>query len=132
MPPLKNIKHEKFAHAVINSDSQTQAYKEVYGTEGKAPEVCASRLLSSVNVRERVLELMQQSEATSIKNVLEKLGNGINSENEGIMMDGVKTAMKAYGVFEEAKESAGLNAIQIVFSSPEAPKQIDSSPNDPK
>lgn len=125
MGPLRNVKHEVFAREVINSDSHAEAYRKVYG-DVNAPEVSASRLLTSVNIRERILELMQESGATSIKNVVSKLGEGINSENEGIMMDGVKTALKAYGVFDEAKDSANLNAIQIVFSDP-APK-----PNDPK
>ena len=62
MAPLKNRKHENFAHLVVHGAaqglSQAQMYKLVgYKADGHAAEVAASRLLSNVEIQRRVAEI---------------------------------------------------------------------------
>lgn len=116
MPPLKNIRHEKFAQEILNAPSNTEAYTRVYPQKNREiARVNASLLLSSANVRERVLELMQSKEATNPEFVVSRLGDGVRSENEGIMMDAVKTCLKVWGCFEEKTVDNSINSINVVF-----------------
>lgn len=64
MPPLKNIRHETFCRKIVEGKrhglSQADAYlASGYRCEpGPPAEAAASRLLSSVTVKDRIIELM--------------------------------------------------------------------------
>lgn len=119
MPPLKNIKHEKFAREILTAENNKEAYLKVYPEQSTAcASTSAGRLLNSVEVRQRILELLQENEGTKPENLTRRLGQLVNSENEGIAIQSVNTALKAFKVFEEDSPGATLNAIQIVFGSP--------------
>lgn len=120
MPPLKNLRHEKFAREMINAPTNKDAYIKAY------PDVAnnivasnnASRLLDSVSVKARILELLQQNPATSPDGITKRLNELVASENEGIAMQAVNTGLKVYKMFDEDGGGNTINAIQIVFGNP--------------
>jgi len=63
MPLLKNLKHENFAQAMVRGAAVGWSPADAYQAAGYKPssrhaaEVCASRLLSLVEVRDRIAEL---------------------------------------------------------------------------
>lgn len=58
MPALINPRHERFCQELVKGASQGQAYTAAgYDAEGNVAEACASRLLTNVKIRDRVLEL---------------------------------------------------------------------------
>ena len=117
MAPLKNIRHEQFANKILETEGkQGKAYQAVYPDANPTTAVVnASKLLSSANIRERVLELMQEANGPNPNRVIDKLSAHLDSENEGISMDAVKTSLKVFGAFDENKVDASLTAIQVVF-----------------
>lgn len=125
MGALKNVKHEKFAHEIINSSStQADAYKKVYPvTDNVVASNNASRLLDNASIKSRILELMQERESTSPNGIISKLNALISSENEGIAMQAVNTGLKVYGMFDNEKSAINIDSINVVFA--EAPKQND-------
>ena len=70
MAVLKNSRHEKFAQAVANGLSGSEAYRQVVGpAAGKNADVMADQLMNQHGVRERVNEL---KEANSRKATLSR------------------------------------------------------------
>lgn len=126
MPPLKNLRHEKFAQELIASNSNKEAYEKAYpeSVDNQSAIVSASRLLTLDNVRQRVFELMTENADTMPKNVVARLGQLVNSENEGVAMNAVNTALKAFRVFDTENVTNNIESINVVFA--EAPKKIDS------
>ena len=59
--PLKNARHEAFAQAVSDGNSEVDAYKKVYGVKADVARRSASRLLTNVLVRARVRYLQRQN-----------------------------------------------------------------------
>ena|ERR1700722_221177 len=63
MPILKNVKHESFAQQMVRGLAVGWSPADAYAAAGYKPasrhaaEVCASRLLSKVEVRDRIAEL---------------------------------------------------------------------------
>lgn len=61
MAPLKNLKHERFIHLLLEGSKHgwnaAEAYRRVYGKDGHVAESAASRLLKNVEVRARIAEL---------------------------------------------------------------------------
>lgn len=116
MAPLRNIRHEKFAQAIIDAPSNKDAYLAAYPEQSmECASTSAGRLLNSVEVKQRILELLQQNEGTKPENITRRLGQLVNSENEGIAIQSVNTALKAFKVFEEDKLDVGIGSINIVF-----------------
>jgi len=56
MPALKNIRHEKFCQEIVSGLSQTKAYTSA-GYSERGAKQSAARLLSKINVSERLCEL---------------------------------------------------------------------------
>jgi hypothetical protein len=108
MPPLTNIKHEKFARAVIDKPSYSQAYKEVYEVEGaKVAGNSASRLLENVGIKNRVMELMNQSQL-GLAPIVARLGRWIYDEDHpSVSLDAVKTGLKLHGALDSDEKSSG-------------------------
>ena len=63
MPKLKNDQHEKFVQELVKGASQTDAYAAAgYKADNRdAAKVSASRLLTNVNVQERLKELQEKA-----------------------------------------------------------------------
>lgn len=62
MPTLKNPRQELFAQEIVKGKSMTQAYLDAgYLANGHSAEVCASRMLSKVEIAARVRELQERA-----------------------------------------------------------------------
>ena len=62
MPTLKNPRQELFAQEIVKGKSMTQAYIDAgYLAEGHSAEVCASRMLSKVEIAARIRELQERA-----------------------------------------------------------------------
>lgn len=59
--PLKSARHEAFAQAVADGNSEVDAYKEVYGAKASVARANSSRLLTNASVRARVEWLKEQN-----------------------------------------------------------------------
>lgn len=59
--PLKNARHEAFAQAVADGNSEIAAYKKVYKAKPNVARANASRLLTNASVRARVRYLQRQN-----------------------------------------------------------------------
>jgi phage terminase small subunit len=95
--PLKNARHERFAQELAKGEHASTAYRNAgYSATGNSAEAAASRLLSDVKVRDRVLELTRQ--------VAEKVTE--------------KTAIDAAWVLKKAAElhAAALKAKQLAVA----------------
>lgn len=102
MPPLKNIKHEKFVRELIKSPTNTEAYQKVYDCTRDAARSSAPVVLADPSVRNRLIEVF---------------------EEQGINDDFVSSRLKHLSTSAQ-KESVQLGAIRTVL---EVRKDIDSS-----
>lgn len=128
MGPLDNLQHEKFVHNLIESKSQTEAYQKTFpGLDANSSAASASRLLTLESVRNRILELMNVK--VTPERVVDKLSQHLDSENDGISMDAVKTSLKVMGAFNEDKQAMSIDTVNIVFGDVVAPK-VSNTPND--
>lgn len=114
MPPLKNLKHEKFAQALLDQPSPTTAYALTYGSKDKeVASAASSRLLGNVTgIRERVLELLERRKA-GLDRVSERLRDHLESDTEQISLETCKTILRVAGAFETVDNSASMQNIQI-------------------
>lgn len=114
MPPLKNLKHEKFAQALLDQPSQAKAYALTYDTKDiEGARASGSRLLSNVSsIRERVLELLERRKA-GLDRVSERLRDHLESDTEQISLDTCKTILRVAGAFDPVDNSATMQNIQI-------------------
>ncbi|AWM07728.1 terminase small subunit [Bradyrhizobium symbiodeficiens] len=78
MAPLKNLKHERFIHLLLEGSKHgwnaAEAYRRVYGAEGHVAESAASRLLKNVEVQARLAELAAPQERKARVTVQSLLG----------------------------------------------------------
>ena len=113
MPPLENVKHEKFARAVLEKPSFSQAYASVYKTvDPKVSSNAGSRLLENVGIRNRISELMNQK-GLGLDPILERLGKWIyDDEHASVSLDATKTGLKLHGVLD-GDEKENMNNIHI-------------------
>jgi len=118
MPELANLNHEKFARALVTAPSQTAAYTEVYKTETpEVAKVCASQLLTNPNVKERVRELLNQSNL-GLAPITSRLGKWVfDDEHASVSLDAIKTAYKLHGVLDNDDKASGIVAVQINIQS---------------
>lgn len=114
LPPLKNLKHEKFAQALITEPSQTAAYAVAYDSKNlQAAGASSSRLLENAKgIRERVLELLERRKA-GLSRVSERLKDHLESETENISLETCKTILRVAGAFDPVDNSAHMQNIQI-------------------
>ena len=116
MPPLKNIKHEKFARAVIESPSLTKAYAKTYQVEPtKSAGNCASKILAeSPAVKNRIAELLEKDGIT-IQRLNQKLGNLLEANSEEVQLRSARLGYELHGALDRGKydESAKDILIQV-------------------
>jgi hypothetical protein len=115
MPPLDNIKWERFCQAIVNGvakhgqkNTQGQRYIEAgfsakdVGKDGGSAEACASRLLMRAKVEARIAELLHEAQqkattkrAYTINEVTERLALASRIAEEDRMPQAITTAEKA-------------------------------------
>ena len=112
MPPLKNIKHEIFAHNVVkHKGNQTKAYKDTFvGTKDECAKDNGSRLIARDSVRERVVEILNKK-GLSFDNLMDKLGSHVHSITENISLEATKFSYRLHGALDEDKidQSGSIN-----------------------
>jgi len=114
MPPLKNLKHEKFAQEVIRKDNPTNAYKEAYQlTNYDSAKVNASKLLTNPNVRERCIELLNQ-QGLDINHLNTRLNKWVNDDLEpNVSMKAIETGYKLHGLLGEERNNINAESVEI-------------------
>ncbi len=131
MPPLKNYKHEKFAQAVVEKPSATQAYQATYKSEYSTARANSSELLAKTDVKNRVYELLEKRKA-GLGRVSERLKDHLESDTEAISLDTCKTILKLYGAFDEndgtkAMTKISINVTNIGNNKTDIPQVIDAT-----
>lgn len=118
MPVLDNPKHEAFCQAYIkHHNNATEAYKQAgYSAEGDSIKANASRLLTNVNVKERIEELRKETEEEDLvtrKEVIEALKRIGKTAEAGDQLAVARSCWqdlgKAIGTFTDKKEVTGAN-----------------------
>lgn len=120
MPPLKNIKHEKFARAVIEKPTYTEAYKEVYDpsntrlTHPNSAKDHASRLVAQGSVKNRVVELLNK-QGLNLERFNEKMGQLLEGKSEDVQFKSMRLGYELHGVLnkENNEESSKDILIQV-------------------
>ena len=114
MPPLKNISHEKLAHAVIKEESATKAYLSVYPESSvAAARSSVSDVLAKPDVRNRIHELLEQNKC-GISRITERYKEFLEDNSEkSLAWDAVKTGLKIYGAFDEDSGKKNIQNVQI-------------------
>lgn len=113
MPALPNPRHERFAQELAKGKSATEAYAEAGYEESRS---AASRLLTNVNVQERVEELQNRAAANVVLTrewVLEqlidnatkaKVAGDFSPSNQALNLLG-----KEIGMFVDRSENVNIN-----------------------
>lgn len=119
--PLRNRKHEKLAQELAKrpQDSQSEIYKEIYPKVSEEASIpAASRLLSNVNIRERVLSLLSKSANRPIlEKVSDKVNEHIDGENAPVSMDACKTVLKIAGALDDQRQAeTSYNPTAIIIN----------------
>lgn len=117
MPPLKNIKHERFAQAVVTKPSYSQAYSSVYGSQNPvAASNSGSRLLENVGIRNRVAELLQ-GHGITLGKVLQRYNDFLHAQDLPVQSwDATKTGLKMFGVLDSESSDNSPQPIQIIVA----------------
>jgi len=127
MPPLKNINHEKFAHAILEKPTIGEAYLASYDPEGNRlkadtkKEVATangSRLLRNDSVTNRISELLNRQGIT-IERLNGKLADLLEGKSEEIQFKSTRLGYELHGVLNPEKnigESASPILIQVNIS----------------
>lgn len=114
MVELNNPNHEKFARAVVEKPSYSQAYQSVYDiSDPKIASNLGSRLMEKADIKERVFQLLRENRA-DLPAVSRRFADFLHSsEHPAQSWDAVKTGLKIYGVLDEDKGVAGAASVQI-------------------
>lgn len=110
MPPLKNIKHEKFAKAVIECPTQTEAYARTYDPEGKrlsnpnSAKDHASNLVAKSSVRNRIAELLD-AQGLNLERFNTKLNDLLEAKSEDVQFKSTRLGYELHGVLNREKEN---------------------------
>jgi hypothetical protein len=97
---LKNKKHELFAQEIIKPGvkSPTEAYANVYGiTDSHVASQSAGRMLKNIDIRQRVIELLNANKSTTMQRLTERLGEHVESQEGHISMKAVELGWKLHG-----------------------------------
>lgn len=113
---LKNKKHELFAQAMVDPTIKTpaEAAKKIYGHESmRVSSTVAGRLLANVDIRTRVLELLQSNKSTNMERLTQKLGEHVESEKGELSLKAVELGYKLHGALDAnnmgTQEPADIN-----------------------
>lgn len=121
MPPLKHIKHEKFAKAVIEKPTYKEAYLAAYDPKGDrliSPATAgsnASELLRKPEVTNRIAELLNR-DGISLDRLNGKLRDLLEGQSEEIQFKATKLGYELHGVLNPDKsngESSSPILIQV-------------------
>lgn len=127
MPALQNAKHELFAQALAKGKSQVEAYEAAgYQARGKSAHESASRLSSTVKVRDRLAELQGRAAARAeitlagITSDLQRLAVKAEAmEGPGAIQAARQCTMdiaKLHGLIVDHKRLTGANGGPIEFN----------------
>ncbi len=135
--PLPNRKHEHFAKTIASNPllKQDEVYLKTYpDSDSDSAIASASRLLNNVNVRARVMALLDKVDA-GLPRATQKLKQHLESDTESISLDATKTVFKLAGAMDEVKGDGAqvYNPVQVIIkqmniSAPQAqpsPQVID-------
>ena len=118
MPTLGNPKHEAFCQAYINNHmNATEAYKQAgYSAEGASARRLGSKLLTNVDIKERVDELRKQTEKKAlvtreeIARELNELRDLAKADNQlNVMAKAIELKGKMIGSFTDKQELTGAD-----------------------
>ena len=82
MAKLKNPKHEKFAQEIIKGKTQREAYQKVYKAQPASASVAGNLLANQNQVKQRVMEILQRKETTSLDNIIENISEDLKAKKE--------------------------------------------------
>lgn len=109
MPPLKNIKHEKFARELAKPEitSNTQAYMNINpGMSYNSARATAPVVLANPSIKQRVIELLDKN-GLSLEKLTNKLSEHIDGDDKPISFRGVELGFKLHGALDEDKGQSG-------------------------
>ena len=111
MPPLKNVKHEMFAQAVIeNNGNLTHSYQEVYEpTSLNGANSHGSRVMANSSVRLRVIDLLEKREALSLKGLRNGLERTVTNSDDRLAFEGIKFAFKLHGAVDNDQDNSNTS-----------------------
>lgn len=114
MPPLKNIKHEKFAKALLTQPSQTAAYALTYKSKDiDSAGANASRLLGKDRgIRERVQELLDKQGLT-LERFNNKMSDLLEAKSEDVQFKSMRLGYELHGVLDKEKYDDSAKDILI-------------------
>ncbi len=100
MPKLDNIRHEKFAHAVVKERSAAEAYRKVYDPKANGTaKANASRLLTNDTVRARVIALMD-IQGLSLDRLNSELETCVSDSDNNVKLKAVQTGYRLQGAID--------------------------------
>ena len=131
MPLLKNLKHERFIHLLLEGSRQgwnaAESYRRVYGVEGHVAESAASRLLKNVEVQARIAELAAPQERkarVTVQSLLSELQTTIAdaraAKQHSVVVASLTLAAKLVGVLTDRLEVGEAGE----FSRCKTPKEV--------
>jgi hypothetical protein len=118
--PLRNMRHELFARKLIEyKGERIPAYQDIYpGASYDTAKANACELLTTTNIRQRCIEILNETTNGKLPSILKELSNQVLAEKglatkRGIQyvrdnpsrLDAIKTTLKLYGTLGE--ESGG-------------------------
>lgn len=114
MPPLKNIKHEKFARAVLEKPSATQAYAEAYQVEpNKIAGDSASRIINQYPaVKNRIAELLEK-DGVPVSRLNKKLSDLLENDSADVQFRTMRLGYELYGALDRNAPAEGNKEINI-------------------
>ena len=122
MAALRNPKREAFAQNLAKSPksgkSITQCYLDAgYQTSGESAHACASRLLSSATVKDRVDEILRpvvRKSRITVESLLSELeitiADARSAKQHGTVVSALTLAAKLVGLLQERVEISGPGA----------------------
>lgn len=141
MPTLKNLKHEAFArNYIINRGNGKQSYKQVYPkAQGETAIVNASKLLTTTNVRERCVELLNKNVGSRLSTLISDLIDfkGVNKsivvdkivkevQDNPTRMEATKTLLKLHNVMNDSGIDIDARSMTINLSTADVDKLAQS------
>ena len=113
MTALPNPNHEKFAHAMLETPSYTQAYKKVYPvTDPKCAGNSASRLLAKPEVQNRISELLVR-DGIPIERLNKRLACLLDDESSDVSLRSVRLGYELHGALDRNAPAEGNKEINI-------------------
>ena len=102
MPQLDSIKHELFSRSVVeHKGNLSQAYRDVYDPQANGSAgASGSRLLENVNVKARVIYLMDKQGLT-LERLGQELDTCVSDEDKRLKLQATQFAYKLHGATDD-------------------------------